>query len=191
MHRFTLPSPQNWNQLNIYNGKLEQNLVDWRFSLDWDTLKQLKPYGIRTDPELSDVLTVMGSHATLWIDSCKGTIAPMDSQPQGWTYGNRKTPVSPALFWQWHPDEISKGKLLTEANAVPTSLEEWLKTQTTLFKTLVPSHLAERHGQLTGIEAIPVYRLPGMLKSQCSWTFETEALQRIPVVGDYANEQNE
>ncbi len=179
MIRLTLQTPRNHDNITMHNGSLKEPLIDYRFSIDFNTLRELHTWGVRCEATLPDILTLVGPYAKLWIGSCQGTIAPMDVAPQGWTYPNRDYPVPDSLFWLWYPDELSQDKLKTELNSV-SEPDGLLGKYTSIFKYLVPFQMVMRQGETKQIEAIPLRRLPGMVQPDVTWTFETEKLNVLP-----------
>lgn len=176
-YRINLPHPINYDNIAIYNGNCQKSFVDWRFNLPYEALSQLEDWGyeIKSLPSLADILKIVGSHATLWLgDRLSGQVAPMDVEPMGWTYRNRKIAIAPEWFWLWYPSLGSQEILVKEANLFadnPTSLFE---ERPSIFKSLVPFQLTSVRGRIERIEAIPVTKLASLVRQNCDWIFEWE-----------------
>lgn len=117
---------------------------------------------------MHDTLELAGAYADLWIDTCKGTIAPPEVLPQGWTYQTNE-PVPEQYFWLWHPDEFTNRSLTSQANS---SLEDRIfNSPSSIFKSSIPTHLQNKYGEMKSIPAIEIYKLPGMVRHGLQWHF--------------------
>jgi hypothetical protein len=69
-YRINLPHPINFDNITIFKGNCQKSFVDWRFNLPYEALSQLEGWGyeIKSLPSLADILKIVGSHATLWVD---------------------------------------------------------------------------------------------------------------------------
>jgi hypothetical protein len=182
--RLPLKTPRPWDSIRIVqlgNGKSTRDLVDYRFTPDFKALggiRDLHRRGIplRSLDPLAKVLQIVGPYATLWIGSCKGTIAPMDVQPTGWVYGNGDE-FEPENFWQWTPDEQSENALIEDMN---TFLEEGMqylfKERDSIFKDLFSYQTNRSYGKILTINAIPIQDLARLTKQNIDWVFEFERI---------------
>jgi hypothetical protein len=168
MQVIQLTAPRHFNTIEIYNGDLRQTIIDWRFSMPYDVLKRFDD--LPSDAMLADVLRSVGSHATLYVDWWKGTIAPMDVQPQGWTWANGD-PFPDEYWWQWTPDDATAAAMITEANSASIDFEGVMGKYTQVLKDGVPFQFARRHGEIKAVEAVPLHRLAGIARSSCTWMF--------------------
>lgn len=89
------------------------------------------------------MLRAVGRGATLWIDSCAGTIAPADVEPQGWRYSSNM-PYQGESWWQWTPDFFTKEKLLNEANSASFDIDGLVGRYTQIFKPGIPFQVSKR-----------------------------------------------
>jgi hypothetical protein len=171
--RLSLKSPINYDTIQIKNGTIEKYLAEYRFSLDYATLKNLRQYSLPSHPpKLAHILRVVGSHATLWIGTFQGIVAPMDVQPTGWTYPSGKA-FEPENFWQWVPDSRSERELISESNAfLIDPMQPLFGSNGGVFKSLVPYQLAERQGKTLAVDAIPIQRLASIVRKDIDWVFE-------------------
>jgi hypothetical protein len=176
-YRINLPHPINYDSITIYNGNCQKPFVDWRFNLPYEALSQLDDWGydVGSLPSLADILKIVGSHATLWIDErVSGIVAPMDVEPQQWTYRNRNMAIAPEWFWLWYPDKRSQEILVKEANLFTDNPTALFDEYPSIFKSLVPFQLTCARGTIEQIEAIPITKLASLVRQNCNWTFEWE-----------------
>jgi hypothetical protein len=172
-YRVKLKTPDWEHQFKIHNGGVSREFIWWEFSPEWESLRALQGMDetISCYPKLSDVLRLVGSHATLWIGEWEGKLAPMDVQPEGWSYPNG-VELEPEWWWQWHPAEATSQKVVEYLNKdVP---EAWESFESTPFKAMIPHQLQRKHGDIFQVEAIPVQRLPGLVRRDVEWVFEFE-----------------
>jgi hypothetical protein len=168
LKRLTLPRPESSHEFLIHNGKLQQDFTWWEFYPAWEAFDRLDEMGVESPhPKLDEVLRSVKSHAKLWIGDWEGTIAPMDCQPQGWTYPSGK-PLEPEWWWQWHPSSFAQTQAVATINM--NSIEAW--TANSPLKSGVPFQMQRNMGEVSAIEAIPVQRLPHLMKKEALWTFE-------------------
>ena len=169
-YRITLPRPNDINTFNIFNGRLRLPFTWWEFNPDLETLCLLQDLGLTKGfVHLDDVLKLAGSHSTLWIGDWQGTIAPMDVQPEGWTYPDESL-LEPEWWWLWHPKPWAEKELVKGLNSDLSAA--WQSASP--LKALVPFQMQRRSGETTAVEAIPVSRLPDLMKKDAMWTFEFE-----------------
>jgi hypothetical protein len=129
---------------------------------------------ILSEPRIIDVLRVTGSHATLWIDTCKGLVAPMDVQPEGWSWDTEgEKLVPPEFFWQWTPDMDSAQRLTDAANRFSEEPDSIFATES-VFKQLVPFSFTLSYEAVQNIEGIPIQRLADLVRKEINWVFEFE-----------------
>ena len=166
-YRIQLKRPDYSHRFEIHHGTATKAFSWWEFYPDWEALHQLTEFDqeIQAHPKLDEILRLVGSHATLWIGSWQGTLSPMDVQPQGWTYPSGK-PIEPEWFWQWHPVEHVAQAAVTLLNADPISA--WEATETTPLKAGVPSQMQRALGEVQAVDAIPVQRLPDLMRKDAT-----------------------
>lgn len=164
MNRIELKTPEDLFSFDIVNGNLKRSFTWWAFYPEWDNACRLRSMGA-SSYKMNEVLKVCGSHARLWLDDHEGTIAPMDVPPQGWCYPNGDL-LEPEWWWQWHPKEDSH--IVEFLNCDP--IAAWEKKST--FKSGLPFQMQRQTGQIKRIEAIPMMRLPGLVKKNTVWHFE-------------------
>ena len=176
LYRITVNRWHNHDTAWICNGNLKQTYV--RYTPDCDPENRLLLRKLENSRGLSAVYAdlvrvalITGPYATLWIGDLKGTIAPMDVQPQGWTYPNGEV-AEPSFFWQWHPSDDTEDKIirdLSDANPFRKVLEG---EEPKYLKGLVPYAKDRKHGKIDAIQAFPILKLPEMLRPDLQWTFE-------------------
>lgn len=174
--KFAFKTPQNWNSIQIFNQGFSKYVIDHRFNVDWEVLKQADNLGIDLNslPTIANVLRLVGSHATLWIGPHKGIVAPMDQQPEAWTYPSGQE-YEPENFWQWVPSDDSEAKLVSDSNRFSEDPAGVLFGENkSVFKSLVPVQLDRQYGQIQAIEAIPIQRLASLVSKDIDWVFEFE-----------------
>jgi hypothetical protein len=172
--RLAFKTPINFNNWHIYNGSQRKPFVEYRFNVPSDTLLTIfdAQLNIPAQPRLQDVLKIVGSHASLWIGTYKGIVAPMDVEPMGWSWDiEGEKPVPSQVFWQWHPDRESTLRLLEEANQFSNNPESVFSREG-IFKQLVPANLSHQHEKIEDIEGIPIQRLADMVYKEADWVFE-------------------
>jgi hypothetical protein len=180
--RLSLKTPIHWDLIRIVqvnNPKLTQDLVDYRFQVDWESLglgniRQVHELGIplRTLSTLSTVLRIVGAYATLWIGPYKGIIAPMDVQPSGWIYANGQE-VEPEIFWQWTPDKYSQQAILQDANKVfNEGMKTLLEKSEGVFQKLFSYQIHRSYGEILKVDAIALQDLARIVKLDTDWIFE-------------------
>lgn len=170
MKRVKLRSPEYDHSFRICNNGLRQAFRLWYFNPDYETACQLE--NLDCDicyPKLNDILQLVGSYASLWIGDWQGTIAPMDVAGQGWTYPSGQ-PLEPEWWWQWHPCDRTEAKLLSLLNMNP--IEAW--TVDAPFKFGIPFQTQQTLGKVSAIDAIPMMRLPSLVRKDVEWIFEFE-----------------
>lgn len=170
MQRFEF-KPYNWDSIQTFNGSLMETRIMYYINTglrNENILEYLqKPFG----SYLHGFLLAIGSYKRLWIGDLDGIIAPMDVQPEGWTYPNGES-LEPSWFWQWHPSEISHSKLLQDSKK--TNIFDFTENiDKGRFKSLVPMKFHEKYGEIQTIGAFPVMRLPAIMKD-CTWTIEVD-----------------
>lgn len=178
LHRLKTRTPYDEHILLVSNGYQTKNIIWWRFYFDFDNvmlldklIKDKEGYELRTTSYsfMENVLWLVGSHSTLWIDDYKGLIAPPDTEIPDFTFPSGK-PLPQEFWWNWYPDEESTEKLLKQANH-----QGFLEKKGSIFKSLVPYQLQRKlEGSIAEITHIPLIRLPGMVKKDCIWMFEWE-----------------
>jgi hypothetical protein len=180
--RLPLKTPRPWDSIRIVqlgNGKSTKDLVDYRFTPDFQSLggvRDLHRRGIplRSLVSLAEVLRIVGPYATLWIDSYRGSIAPMEVQPTGWVYGNGDE-FEPENFWQWTPDEPSEKAMLRDTNTfLSEGMQSLFERRETVFKDLLSYQINRSYGKVLEINAIPIQDLARMTKQNIDWVFEFE-----------------
>lgn len=169
-HRLVLARPNDFSSFKIYNGTLSKSFTRWEFSPDYEAICLFSDLeGAKICRHLDDVLRLVGSHATLWIGNWQGTVAPMDVPPEGWTYPNDE-PLEPEWLWQWHPVPFAERELVNGLNA--DIAVAWQSKSP--LKALVPFQFQRQTGETAAVEAIPIGRLPDLMKKEAPWTFEWE-----------------
>jgi hypothetical protein len=170
LSRVSLQTPRDYNSWPIYNGNASKPFTKWEFfPKDLETAFYLYDRGCERPTTLGNVLRCVGSHSKLWIENWEGTIAPMDTPPEGWCYGNGK-PVEQEWFWLWYPTTETAQKMTDLLNG--DALE--LYGSNMPWKALVPFQSQRSMGQVSTIEAIPISRLPDLVKKDAEWVFEFE-----------------
>jgi hypothetical protein len=170
LKRITLKTPGYTHAFGILNGTLSRHFTWWEFYPDWQTLEQLHDLEIESaHPKLSEILRAVGSHATLWIGDWQGTIAPMDIPPEGWTYPSGR-PLEPEWWWQWFPSDRAESEAKECLNMNP--IDAWSVNSPLKFG--IPFQMQRNLGDVQEINAIPMMRLPDLVKKEVLWTFEFE-----------------
>lgn len=156
--------PYNMDSIRTFNGSLIEERIMYHVNAKLRSLDILEFMRSPQGSYLHGFLDAIGPYFTLWIGDLDGQVAPMDVAPTGWTYPNGEN-LEKSWFWQWFPSEFSQKKLLENAkNTNPLIPPKY-------FKTLVPMKMEEKHGEIQQIQAIPVMRLPAIMK-KCTWTIE-------------------
>lgn len=169
MKRFQTKAPYHYGDYQLRNGDLRQTKIIYYLHAIIDNDDEILEY--MTQPQgsfLHGFLRAIGPYCRLWVGDLDGIVAPKDVPPQGWTYPNGE-PVEDSWFWDWYPSETSVKKLMAEMHK-SNPLEAGVR-----LKALVPFQLNRKHGVVTGVEAIPVMRLPDLF-TKCEWTFEVDQL---------------
>jgi hypothetical protein len=168
LQRLKFNTPDYDHRFEILNGDLSQRFTWWRWYPDCDTFFQLQDLGCNgSSPTISDVLQLVGSHATLWLDTWQGTIAPMDVQPTGWTYPSGKD-LEPEWWWRWYPSDLTETHAVNYLNM--NVIDAW--SVDCPFKCGIPFQTQRSLGEVRKIDAIPLMRLPDMVRKDTEWIFE-------------------
>lgn len=173
-HRIQLERPDDSHQFSILNGTATQAFTWWEFYPDWQAVADLQDLGeddFPPQPKLDQVLRLVRCYATLWIGTWQGTIAPMDRQPQGWTYPSGQ-PLEPEWWWQWHPSSQTEAEALTLLNT--NGFEAWERSESTPLKAGIPFQMQRNLGEVQAVNAISVQRLPDLMRKDAPWIFEFE-----------------
>jgi hypothetical protein len=174
--RLAFTTPINFKSGAMYNKTQRKPFVEYRFNVPTETLMTIidAELEIPSHPRLLDVLKVVGSHATLWIGTCRGIVAPMDVQPIGWTWDlDGEKPVPAELFWQWTPDKDSALRMTEEANHFSNNPDSVFGTAG-VFKQLVPFNFSLNYEKVEDIEGITIQRLADLVRKDVDWVFEFE-----------------
>jgi len=169
MKRLSLKTPDYSHQFNIRNGSICRAFTWWEFYPSWEALQDLHKLGIRyaSGVKLNQVLRAVGSHATLWIDGWEGRVAPMDAEPEGWTFPNGD-PLPKEWWWQWYPGDRASQEISAFLNM--DIQESW--NAKLPFKFGIPFQFQRSMGAIEQVNAIPIQRLPGLVKKGAVWIFE-------------------
>jgi hypothetical protein len=189
-HRLQLATPNYFHRFEIKNGSVRKNFSWWEFLPEcWDTFQQLQSLGcaVGSSVKLNDVLQVVGSHATLWLGDWQGIVVPMDVPPQGWTYPSGRA-LEPEWWWQWHPCDRSAKKIVQALNAAP--VEAWESARSIPFKSGIAFQSQRNQGNVLSVEAIPMQRLPGLVRKDVPWVFEflQQQPRALPASGERREE---
>lgn len=172
-HRIEFRSPEYGHLIDVRNGRITQTLTLWTFFPESRARHQLQNFdtAFAAHPRMSEVLRLCGIGATLWIGDWQGTILPPDP-PQAWTYPNG-APLEPEWEWDWHPCERSEKEIVERLNE---RLETWSIASDSPLKVGVPVQLQSTFGELQAVTAIPIRKLPNLVKKDTAWIFEFEKI---------------
>ena len=164
----------NWyhdQQLRILHpAGLDKTVIRYTPSIDYTDLawcdRRKEELGLEGTEDIATIALYAGTHSRLWVGPLDGIIAPMDVQPEGWTYPSGD-PLEPSWWWQWHPSDAAKELIMGD-------LSERNPLEVKTFKHLAPMGLQKKSGTITDVQAINIIRLPGLIKNGTPYIFETE-----------------
>lgn len=158
-------------QLRIYHpAGVNKTVIRYTPSIDYEDLawcdRRKSELGVEGTDDIAKIALYAGAYSRLWIGPLDGTIAPMDVQPEGWTYASGD-PLEPSWWWQWYPSDTARKLIMGD-------LSERNPLEVKTFKHIAPIQLQKESGPLTDVQAIDVIRLPGLFKNGVPFIFETD-----------------